>query len=95
MMFIDTNYFLRYLLNDINEQHQEAKQLFLSGAEGKNEFITSVVVIFEIYWVLSSFYELDKQDIIVSLQKVLKLSFIQLDERKILMDALILLKKLI
>lgn len=93
MIFVDTNYFLRYLLNDIPEQHNEAKQLFLSASEGKEDLITSVLVFFEIYWVLRSFYELRKEEIIESLSKVLKLSFIKLEEREILMEALDLFEK--
>jgi predicted nucleic acid-binding protein len=93
MVFVDTNYFLRYLLNDISEQHTEAKNLFVAGSEGKIELITSLIVFFEIFWVLRSFYEVDKPQLISSLQKILKLSFIQLDEREILLGSLSLFER--
>ena len=93
MIFIDTNYFLRYLLNDINDQHQEAKELFMSGSEGKFELMTSSLVLFEVYWVLGSVYSFNKQSIAESLSKLLKLSFIQFNERNIFISALVLFEK--
>lgn len=93
MMFIDTNYFLRYLLNDISEQHEEAKKVFLAGSEGKAELMTSSVVIFEIVWVLGSFYGVEKRGVVEALGKILQLSFIELEERDIFAHALPLFEK--
>lgn len=93
MMFIDTNYFLRFLLNDINHQHLEAKNLFLSASEGKTALITSTIVFFEIYWVLSSYYERNKAETANVLEKVLSLNFIELEEREMLFKSLSLFKK--
>lgn len=93
MMFIDTNYFLRFLLNDINHQHLEAKNLFLSASEGKTALITSTIVFFEIYWVLSSYYGRNKTEAANVLEKVLSLNFIELEEREMLFKSLSLFKK--
>jgi len=93
MMFVDTNYFLRYLLNDIHEQHQEVKRLFLQASEGKISLVTSSLVFFEIFWVLRSFYNLNKEESIRALQSLLKLSFIRMQDRTILENALTLFKK--
>lgn len=90
MTFIDTNYFLRYLLNDVPKHYLEAKKLFIAGSEGKISLITSSIVFFEVFWVLRSFYNLNRKDCILALQTTLKLSFIQLHERDILEDALTL-----
>ena len=88
MIFIDTNYFLRYLLHDISEQDKVVKKLFLEGAEGKEGLVTSTIVLFEIHWVLRSFYSLEKKDCLTALQNVLKLTFIQLAEREMFIDVL-------
>lgn len=93
MTFIDTNYFLRFLLNDINKQHLEAKKLFLDGSIGKQKLFTSTIVFFEIYWVLSSYYEKKKEEITQALQKILDFEFVDLDERKILVNSLARFKK--
>lgn len=93
MTFIDTNYFLRFLLKDINNQHLEAKNFFLSASESKVSLTTSTIVFFEIYWVLSSYYGKSKTEITDVLKKILSLNFIELEERQILFNSLSLFKK--
>lgn len=88
MTFVDTNYFLRFLLNDINEQHLEAKKLFTQGANGEEELCTSVVVFMELYWVLTSFYQMKKNEVADVLSKVLALTFIEFENKNLLVKAL-------
>lgn len=92
-MFVDTNYFLRFLLKDINNQYLEAENLFLSASEGKNELVTSTIVFFEIYWVLISYYGKNKVEVGNVLEKILNLNFIELEERIILSNSLSLFRK--
>lgn len=87
MIFVDTNYFLRFLLKDNSNQYTLAKNLFLEASEGKTKLITSTIVIFEIYWVLNSYYEKKRAEIVKVLNKMLGLNFIQLKERQILIDS--------
>jgi predicted nucleic-acid-binding protein len=89
MIFVDTNYFLRFLLDDNHDQHDEAVNLFTLASVGKKELVTSLIVVFEIYWVLSSFYGKNRQDIVEVLNKLLNLNFISLPERTILLRSLI------
>lgn len=84
MIFIDTNYFLRFLLNDVNEQHLKAKKLFESGTMGKLGLFSSVIVFFEIYWVLTSFYEKKKTKVLLILKDLLKMTFIKWENGEIL-----------
>ena len=88
MIFVDTNYFLRFLLADNKEQFQEVKTLFSQAAEGRAKLFTSIVVYFEIYWVLSSFYKQDKSETAKTLQQLLEMDFISLEEHEILENAL-------
>lgn len=88
MIFIDTNYFLRLLLKDVKEQHQQAKALFLRGAEGRAKLLTSTIVVFEIYWVLQSSYQKRREKIIEILEKILQLEFVEIDNKEVLQEAL-------
>ena len=88
MTFVDTNYFLRFLLKDNNLQHRNAKQLFLSAARGEIEVATSLIVFFEVYWVLKSYYEKKKDELNTTLNKILSLTFIKLAEREKLTKSL-------
>lgn len=92
-MFVDTNYFFRFLFKDINEQYLKVEILFLSATEGKTSLVTSTVVFFELYWVLKSYYEKKKAEIIQVLLKVLSFNFIRLEERELLLNALSLFQK--
>ena len=44
MIFVDTNYFLRFLLADNEPQYSKVKRLFLQAARGIVKLATSVVV---------------------------------------------------
>lgn len=86
--FIDTNYFLRLLLKDDKKQFNIVYKLFQEAVINKVKLHTSVIVFFEIYWVLSSFYKKNKQLCINLLDKILKMDFIQIENRDILKIAL-------
>ena len=91
MIFVDTNYFLRFLLQDVSSQMIEAKQLFLKSAKGEVSLATSIVVFFEVAWVLRKSFSKDKQALINSLMKVLDLK-VELAERSILIENIDLFK---
>lgn len=87
MIFVDTNYFLRFLLEDKNAQQERAIKLFKKASLGQIKLSTSTVVIFEIYWVLSTFYRKNKKEVKEILVDILKMDFIQLKEKSILQEA--------
>lgn len=79
MIFVDTNYFLRFLLKDNKDQYLEVKSLFEEAAVGKIKLFTSIIVFFEIYWVLSSFYQKKKKEVVKTLKNILSLGFIDFE----------------
>ena len=93
MIFIDTNYFLRFLIKEDDKLHQEALRVITDAAEGRAKTGTSVVVIFEIYWVLSSFYQMDKAHVAGLLIKLLQMEFVNIENRNILAQAIDLYQK--
>jgi len=88
MIFVDTNYFVRFFLGDILSQHRIARSLFDEGAKGTQKLFTSTIVIFEIYWLFGSFYEKTKPEVIDILRKTLSLNFIEIAEREIITKTL-------
>lgn len=93
MIFVDTNYFLRFLLADNLPQHQETKKLFLQAADGKIKLYTSLLVYFEIYWVLTSFYQKNKTSVTNILEELLNLKFLKIDNLVNLRTALTIYKE--
>ena len=87
MIFVDTNYFLRFLLKDNEQQYALAKKLFIEAAQKKIELSTSLVVYFEIVWVLRSSYGKDKQALVETLFNMLKLDF-DIPEKHLLIESL-------
>jgi predicted nucleic acid-binding protein len=88
MIFVDTNYFLRFLLKDIENQYLEVKKLMVNAAQGEKELFTSTIVFFELYWVLSSYYGKNRPELSSTLRDFLGLEFIRLEERSILREAI-------
>ncbi len=93
MTFVDTNCFIRFLIKDIPDQHKKAKMLFERGISGEEKLYTSIIVFFELFWVFSSYYEKNKMEVIDILRKVLKMDFIQTENREVITKSLDLFKE--
>lgn len=90
MIFVDTNYFLRFLLKDVEKQYLEVKKLMIAAAQGEKELFTSTIVFFELYWVLSSYYGKNKSQLASTLRDFLDLEFIRLERRSTLREAIVI-----
>jgi len=62
-VFVDTNVFLRFFVNDVASQYEKARALFETAEAGKIKLETSELVIAEIVWVLESFYGFDRKEV--------------------------------
>jgi predicted nucleic-acid-binding protein len=62
-VFVDTNVFLRFFVNDVAAQYEKARVLFEKADAGKIKLETSELVIAEIVWVLESFYEFTRKEV--------------------------------
>jgi predicted nucleic-acid-binding protein len=93
MIFVDTNYFLRYLRDDVPVQSEKVKELFKQAVLKRDKLVTTVTVIFEIYWVLGSFYNYNKGDIGKGLISILKLRNLEITEREIIYEAIAIYMK--
>jgi len=93
MIFVDTNYFLRFLLADQETQHVTAKALFKKAAAGEVDLFTSLIVFFEVYWVLASFYKKQKSELVEKLEGLLCMTFIDYKDRDVLIGAVRVFKE--
>ncbi|EKD85466.1 MAG: PilT protein [uncultured bacterium] len=93
MIFVDTNYFLRFLLKDVENQYQDAKKLFLQAVRGETKLFSSTVVFFEIFWVLRSTYKKDKQALVEKLEMILGLNIV-FDQHQFLAESVHLFKQI-
>ena len=88
MRFVDTNVFLRFLVNDDPAKADSCEALFRNALAGDEALCTSDMVIAEIIWVLESYYELKKTDIRESVEKILNTRNLQCPNREIIISAL-------
>lgn len=75
----DTNFILRYLLADNEEQYNKAKMLFEEARVGKNQIEIEQSVFVEVIFVLSSFYKVPKLEIVNLLKSLFTYKGIKTD----------------
>lgn len=90
--YVDTNYFLRFFLDDNKKQTRVVRDLFLKGSRAEVELFSSLVVFLEIYWVLQSYYGFSKNQVAESLEAILKMDFIKLDNEEVISLAMEIFK---
>ena len=88
MRFVDTNVFLRFLVNDNPATADAGEALFRKAIAGEEELLTSEMVIAEIIWVLESYYELNRSDIRESVEKILNTKNLNCPNAEIIISAL-------
>ena len=59
-VYFDTNFLLRFYLDNIPAQALKAKRMVQAAKEGAISLVTDLIVICEMVWVMDSFYNLEK-----------------------------------
>lgn len=85
---IDTNVFLRFLLNDIPRQAEQAAVLFRDAQDQKIEASVAQITLFEIQFILEKYYEFPKAEIAEKLKSLLASEFLQIQDREVFLTAL-------
>ena len=75
----DTNFILRYLLADNEDQYNKAKMIFEEARVGKNQIEIEQSVFVEVIFVLSSFYKVPKLEIVNLLKSLFTYKGIKTD----------------
>lgn len=88
MIFVDTNYFLRFLVDNGTEQYHKSSDLISQATRGDIQLSTDIIVIFEIYWVLGDVYDYNDSQIKSALLQICNFDFLIIDEKPILLKAI-------
>jgi len=91
--YVDTNVFLRYLLEDNQKYAKKAAKYFEQAEEEKITLVVSPQIIFEIEYILYKLYKVKRRKIGDILQDLISWSYLQMKNRSLLYDSLILYKK--
>lgn len=79
---IDTNFILRFFLNDIPIQTKKSQELFKEIEEKKVFGVINLLVINELIWILGHFYNQKRRDFIPQILKLISLKNIKILEIK-------------
>jgi predicted nucleic-acid-binding protein len=88
MKFIDTNIFIRFLVNDIPQKADGCEKIFKNAVAKKEILIATEMVIAEIIWVLESYYELPHQDVQEKVEKILNTPNLICPHKDLILNAL-------
>ena len=86
--FVDTNFFLRFLTNDVPQQAKKAEKILKDADEGKVALFCSDLVIAEIGWTLESFYQEPKEKVAQSLSRILAIKNLEVPSKENWLEAL-------
>jgi predicted nucleic-acid-binding protein len=87
-VFFDTNFLLRFYLDDVPTQATKAKRMVQAAKDGSLLLVTDLIVICEMVWVMDSYYGLDKAEISEKMTNLYQTPGIVLINGEILPDAL-------
>lgn len=90
---IDTNYILRYLLND-NPKQADIVEIYLLKAKNNQLSITLPLFAFiECVFILIKLYKFEKKKVVEKLMNFAKLPYLEIEKRELIIEALSLFNK--
>jgi predicted nucleic-acid-binding protein len=87
-IFFDTNFLLRFYLDDIPAQALKAKRMVQAAKDGAFLLVTDLIVICEMVWVMDSFYDLEKEVIAEKITNLYRTPGVEVCNGDTLPDAL-------
>lgn len=87
-IIVDTNAFLRLLLDDIPAQKKIFERLLQRAKDKEIRVLVPQIIIFEIEFILRKVYLVPKSKIIEKLQTLVAMSFLEIESRQLFATAL-------
>ena len=85
---LDTNFLIRFLTGDKNKKYRSLYSFFESLERGEMRVELKLIVLFQVIYVLKSFYKVPKKEIVGGLTDLIKYKGITIKETKIVQQAL-------
>lgn len=85
---VDTNAFLRLLLNDVPQQADKVEKLLKETKVKKHKLIVPQIIIFELSYAFEKYYKLPKEEIIENIDAILAINYLEIQNRDIFQEAL-------
>lgn len=88
MKALDTNVVVRILLDDNKEQTKLVYDLCLSAILEQQKLFVSTLVMLELDWVLSKVYKINRQEVILMMEKLLAYDYLLIEKSDIIRSVL-------
>ncbi len=85
---LDTNVLIRFLTADESPKYKTLYSFFQFLEQGQMRVELKLIVLFQVIFVLKSFYKVPKKQIVDSMKNILKLKGIHIKEKKIVQRSL-------
>lgn len=92
-IIIDTNGFLRVLLDDIPEQANQVESVLKRASKGELEVFLPQIIVFEIIFALDKYYRLDKKELIDKVESLVSIGYIEVESKEVFIQSLDLYKR--
>lgn len=84
MRAIDTNILIRFLVGDDEIQTKIVYKIFKKAEAEKNELFVPLLVVLEMIWVLESVYEIQRTEILNSINDLLLIPILKFEQQPVL-----------
>jgi len=88
MKALDTNVLIRFLVNDDEKQARIVRDLFKRAEAEQHRLFVPLPVALEMIWVLESVYDISRQDILDTIQKLLLMPVLSFDAQEVLQQVI-------
>ena len=89
----DTNFYLRFILHDVESQARKVQESFRKAKSGEISIFFPDEVILEMEFVLRSFYKVSKGNIVASLISLIKLNYVDIENRQLWKEAIVIYRQ--
>ena len=85
---LDTNVFLRVLLNDLPSQADQVEKFIKEAKRDKVELLVPQIIVFEIVFALEKYYQFRKEDVIDKIKTILAMDYLKIQDRETFNEAI-------
>ena len=85
---IDTNGYLRLLLNDIPEQADQIEELLKQAKKDEIQVILPQIIIFEMLFILEKYYYLSKEDALNKVESLVSIGYVDVELKEIFLESI-------
>lgn len=92
-ILIDTNGYLRLLLDDIPQQANQVESLLQLAKKGEIEVFLPQIVVFELVFALEKYYRFSKEEVLNKIESLISMKYIHIEATQTFMKTIILYRR--